>query len=114
MRISGWSSDVCSSDLVFACVPAWAAPGLTAPAPVGAYLNGVFPDTTPGSSQNATWTTRNAFPNLTFVEPVRIIEHPTQNKLLDRKRVGWGKGVTGRVEHGGGRILTKKTHEKTR
>ncbi len=69
IALVGFASGVC------------AAPGLSAAQPIGAYLNGAFPDSTPGASPNATWATQNAFPNLTFVEPVRIIEHPTQNKL---------------------------------
>ncbi|MBX3743607.1 MAG: PQQ-dependent sugar dehydrogenase [Akkermansiaceae bacterium] len=51
-----------------------AAPGLDAPQPVGAYLNGVFPQTTPGPT--GTWGTADAFPNLTFIDPVRMIKDP--------------------------------------
>ncbi len=59
-----------------------AAPGLSTAQPIAAYLNGAFPNSTPGASPDATWATQNAFPNLTFVEPVRIVEHPTLNKLV--------------------------------
>lgn len=51
-----------------------AAPGLDSPQPVGAYLNGVFPQRTPGPS--GTWALTNAFPNLTFIDPVRMIKDP--------------------------------------
>lgn len=56
------------------CGAASAAPGLDAPQPVGAYLNGVFPTRTPGPSGN--WGIADAFPNLTFTDPVRMIKDP--------------------------------------
>ena len=55
--------------------------GLDQPQPVAPYLNGVFPANTPGSTPGGTWTTQNAFPSLSFPEPVRIVEHPRENKL---------------------------------
>ncbi|MGC4014174.1 MAG: Ig-like domain-containing protein [Luteolibacter sp.] len=55
--------------------------GLDAPQAAGAYFNGVFPVTTPGSATG--WTTANAFPNLTFVDPLWMAEIPgTTNFLL--------------------------------
>ncbi len=48
--------------------------GLNAPQAVGSYLNGVFPSTTPGPSGN--WAVVDAFPNLTFVDPVRMVKDP--------------------------------------
>lgn len=43
-------------------------------APVGAFLNGAFPATTPGPS--GAWSLEQAFPNLTFVDPVRMVKDP--------------------------------------
>ena len=57
---------------------ALAAPGLDAPQAVGAYLNGVFPTTTPGPS--GTWGVADAFPNLTFVDPVRMVKDPVSSQ----------------------------------
>lgn len=48
--------------------------------PVEPYFNGVFPVQTPGSASG--WTTQNAFPNLTFVDPIWLTEIPGTNELL--------------------------------
>src|SRR3546814_15966352 len=40
-------------------------------------------------------------------EPIGPVK---KSNLSDRKRVVWGKSVSGRVEHGGRRIITKKNH----
>lgn len=55
-------------------------PGLDAPQAVGAHFNGVFPVTAPGQSTG--WTTENAFPNLTFVDPLWLTEIPGSGQLL--------------------------------
>lgn len=60
------------------CGFASAAPGLDEPQAVGAYLNGVFPTTTPGPS--GTWGVSDAFPNLTFVDPVRMVKDPVSSQ----------------------------------
>ncbi|MEM7097841.1 MAG: PQQ-dependent sugar dehydrogenase [Pseudomonadota bacterium] len=73
--------------------PAHSAPGLTSPAPVGPFLDGAFPSTTPGSAQGD-WVQVNYYPSLNFVEPIRIIEHPTENKLLIIGKDGLGWLVT--------------------
>lgn len=54
--------------------------GLDSPQPVGAYLNGAFPATEP--AEFTEWTTVNAFPGLTFVEPLHLSEIPGGNQLL--------------------------------
>ncbi|MES2660059.1 MAG: PQQ-dependent sugar dehydrogenase [Verrucomicrobiota bacterium] len=54
-----------------------AAPGLDAPQAIGPYLNGVFPSNTPGPSGN--WALADAFPNLTFVDPVRMVKDPVSD-----------------------------------
>lgn len=47
------------------------------PEPVGPYLNGIFPEQTPGSgSASGNWTVVNAYPNLVFADPLSIIQIP--------------------------------------
>lgn len=60
------------------CGSAWSAPGLDEPQAIGAYLNGVFPTTTPGPS--GTWGVSDAFPNLTFIDPVRMVKDPVSSQ----------------------------------
>jgi len=74
-----------------------AEPGLESNSPIMPYLNGVFPTTAPVALSfdgTAEWTTRNYYPDLKFVEPLRIIEHPNQNKLLIIGKDGMGHLVT--------------------
>lgn len=52
--------------------------GLPARAPFGAYLNGKLPATNPGSGA---WSTENAFPHLTFQNPIKILPQPGSNRL---------------------------------
>ncbi|WP_367874831.1 Ig-like domain-containing protein [Luteolibacter sp. Populi] len=54
--------------------------GLDAPQAVGAYFNSTFPAIAPGQSTG--WSTVNAFPNLTFVDPLSLVEIPGTNQLL--------------------------------
>lgn len=52
--------------------------GLQNPQPIGPYLNGVFtadPPTEGGAT--VTYTVQNAFPNLTFNDPVKMLELPS-------------------------------------
>ncbi|MEM6628614.1 MAG: PQQ-dependent sugar dehydrogenase, partial [Bacteroidota bacterium] len=53
---------------------------IPAPDSIDPYLNGIFPDQTPGPS--GSWEVVNAFPNLTFVDPVSILEVPGTTELL--------------------------------
>ena len=53
---------------------------IPAPDSIDPYLNGIFPDQTPGPS--GSWEVVNAFPNLTFVDPVQILEVPGTTDLL--------------------------------
>ncbi|RYD24430.1 MAG: hypothetical protein EOP88_00040 [Verrucomicrobiaceae bacterium] len=62
--------------------------GLDQPQPFAPYLNGVFPANPPGSTPGGSWTTQNAFPALNFPEPVRIVEHPRENKLVVVSKTG--------------------------
>ena len=54
--------------------------GLDAPVPIAPYLNGVFPISAPGSSTG--WSTENAFPNLSFVDPLWLTEIPDSTDFL--------------------------------
>jgi uncharacterized repeat protein (TIGR03806 family) len=54
--------------------------GLNAPVSVAPFLNGAFPAVDPG--QPADWATENAFPNLTFVDPLWLTPIPGGNDLL--------------------------------
>lgn len=42
--------------------------GLDTPQPVNPFFNGVFPSVAPGQATG--WSTENAFPNLTFIDPL--------------------------------------------
>ncbi|MES2920309.1 MAG: discoidin domain-containing protein [Verrucomicrobiota bacterium] len=55
-------------------------PGLDAPVAIGAYLNGTLPPVAPGASTG--WSTVNAFPNLTFVDPLWLTPVPGTGDLL--------------------------------
>jgi hypothetical protein len=55
-------------------------PGLDQPEPVGAYFNGAFPTTPPGDPSG--WAVENAFPNLTFTDPLTLSEIPGSTDLL--------------------------------
>jgi uncharacterized repeat protein (TIGR03806 family) len=52
------------------------------PTPVGAFLNGAFPKTSPGTSPDAKYVQADYYPGLTFVEPLRIVEHPVEDRLI--------------------------------
>ena len=54
--------------------------GLDQPEPVGAYFSGTFPTTPPGDPSG--WAVENAFPNLTFTDPLMLAEIPGTNNLL--------------------------------
>ena len=54
--------------------------GISAPDPISPYLNGTFPDATPGSNlDDDNWSVVPAFPNLTFTDPVSLIQTPEQD-----------------------------------
>ncbi|WP_345278373.1 NPCBM/NEW2 domain-containing protein, partial [Litoribaculum gwangyangense] len=59
-------------------------PGLLTAKPMGAYLNGAFPSLTPTgiSSTALSYTVENAFPNLTFIDPVDMVELPNNEFLV--------------------------------
>jgi chitodextrinase/glucose/arabinose dehydrogenase len=55
-------------------------PGLDTPVPVAPYFGGKFPSTAPGDPSG--WTVVNAFPNLTFTDPMMLREIPGQSQFL--------------------------------
>ena len=57
-----------------------ATPGLDSPVPVAPYFGGVFPSSPPGDPSG--WAVVNAFPNLTFTDPMMLTEIPGQNQFL--------------------------------
>ena len=59
-----------------------AGPGLTTPEPIGPFLDGAFPISSPGTSPDAAWVQENYYPGLTFVEPIRILQHPALDRLV--------------------------------
>ncbi|MDB6125051.1 MAG: hypothetical protein JWQ71_4044 [Pedosphaera sp.] len=54
--------------------------------PVGPFFNNILPRIAPGDS--GAWTTVNAFPNLTFQDPVFLIPEPGTNRLYVGGREG--------------------------
>ena len=54
--------------------------GLDNPEPVGAFLNDSLPSLTPSSS--SAWEVEHVFPNLTFVDPVQMLEIPGTNRWM--------------------------------
>src|SRR3546814_16354132 len=112
MRISDWSSDVCSSDLLYRVFFNLAHNALEAGArelhlaarPVRDFLVIDVEDDGPGMPEEAQ---RNIF------KPFAGSAREGGTGLgLDRKRVGEGKSVSERVNLGGWRISKKKKNDK--
>jgi uncharacterized repeat protein (TIGR03806 family) len=61
--------------------------GLESRAPIGAFLNGALPPDAPRAATGA-WTTVEAFPNLTFDDPVFLTFEPRTNRLYVCERQG--------------------------
>lgn len=55
-------------------------PGLDAPVSIAPYFNATFPASAPGSATG--WLSENAFPNLTFVDPIWLTEIPNTSNFL--------------------------------
>lgn len=54
--------------------------GLDQPEALGIFLNNKLPTQTPSTA--TAWTVENAYPNLTFVDPLQLIELPGTNRFL--------------------------------
>ncbi|MEL6520407.1 MAG: DUF642 domain-containing protein [Pseudomonadota bacterium] len=63
--------------------------GLSAPVPVAPYLDGAFPDAV--FSGSGGYQQVNFYPGLSFVEPIRIVEHPIEDRLVivGKDGLGW-------------------------
>jgi len=70
-----------------------AAGGLLSPSVFEPYLGGLFSDGK-SSGSGGGWTQQDYFPKVKFVEPIRIVEHPTTNKLLVVSKNGKGHLIT--------------------
>jgi uncharacterized repeat protein (TIGR03806 family) len=57
------------------------APGLDAPAPVGPFLNGVFPPRTPLAPGSSPWQVAEAFPDLPITNALVIVPNPADDRL---------------------------------
>src|SRR3546814_15414661 len=96
MRISDWSSDVCSSDLSAAAVVP-----LTVP----------IPDNGTGRAA-ADYVHFQTFSTPFDEETRELREEAIRRPALDRKSVVKGKSVSVRVDLGGRRIIKKKNKKK--
>jgi len=67
-----------------AFIPYLYGPGIKNAKPMGAYLNGIFPSSTPTGvvPDDVSYDVENAFPNLTFIDPVDMLELPGGNEFL--------------------------------
>src|SRR3546814_19270712 len=113
MRISDWSSDVCSSDLDWSTPPSivnscdqLACSTLVSlpPAPRSKLVRSVRPRPSVLTSpwlKKQLWTSTTALPRF-----------GSRGREQDRKRVGEGKSGSVRGEFGGGRRSKKKTRKK--
>src|ERR1043165_1512383 len=73
--------------LAFISLDASAQPyGLTAPQPVGPYLNNVFPTTAPTVS--ASWNTEMSFTTRPIDQPMFLTPYPKTNKLVVVRKPG--------------------------
>ena len=59
--------------------------GLSNAEPIGPYLDGVFTPQVPTGPDSVTYTIENAFPNLTFIDPVKMLEMPTGQFMVFSK-----------------------------
>ena len=60
--------------------------GLTMAEPIAPYLNGAFPDISPSAGD---WEVENAFPNLTFPDPIGMQELPDQSGFFVAGKQGY-------------------------
>src|SRR3546814_15727820 len=104
MRISDWSSDVCSSDLVTQALDEWRdanpdAVGGQMPEAVRDALEHVY-----GAEYIDDIKSRDADNIVELADNLRV-GVPFATPVLDRKNVEWGKSVSVRVDIGGRRNM---------
>src|SRR3546814_11531317 len=105
MRISDWSSDVCSSDLSYR--------SSRAPAPA-CKDDDMQPNTAANVNQNDNaHNNRNAYHYLitTPAVPIERAAPPSSGYTLARKSVVWGTRVSVRVAHGGSGYIKQQTNK---
>src|SRR3546814_20297248 len=109
MRISDWSSDVCSSDLQLKDIQAQTPPTQKR----WNFESNDFASTPPVNNQCPVGTIAvyRAY-NAAFSRGKDSTHRITSNR--DRKRVVWGKSVAVREDIGGRRISKTKTKQKSR
>lgn len=61
--------------------------GLNQPAPIGAYLNGIFPSNAPSST--AAYNVEVAFTNIIFDQPIFMLPYPGTNRLVMLHKPGY-------------------------
>lgn len=61
-------------------------PAPTPPGPVGPYLNGMFPESTPGAG--GSWELEDPMPGIAVPSPLRIIDDPGSSGLLVLSKLG--------------------------
>src|SRR3546814_13032589 len=112
MRISDWSSDVCSSDLRSLPPPRPAAPKAPlaasehyGPAPLGFGANqDRLRETAPGISEQRILSHSSLRSPISLYQSSKCFWRPLCEIQSDRKSVGEGKGVSVRVDLGGRRL----------
>src|SRR3546814_19236910 len=128
MRISDWSSDVCSSDLIDPPIVAWVEYGCVDRVVHLADLLRIHDEGVVSDGDSAEGTRREITQTIGSVDRYRsaclMVEHldcatvdnddvPLGHVAVeDRKSVVWGKGVSVRVDLGGRRIIIKKKKKK--
>src|SRR3546814_17736896 len=122
MRISDWSSDVCSSDLIYlkVCAPPETVRVLVPRRwrldPPGTFMrrDDIQPDATP--LPDGYRLEQDTTDSIDTMRVLAADDSVGANGQVDRKSVVWGKSVEGRVDLGGVRIIKKKnksTHKHT-
>ena len=61
-------------------------PSLTITGPMDPYLNGIFPESSPGVG--GSWSLDDAFPELSINSPLRILQMPNSSDLLVLSKLG--------------------------
>src|SRR3546814_18076125 len=109
MRISDWSSDVCSSDLQFSLCNSGELTMISS----GRYADKIAVVTGGAQGIGLAVAAQMAREGATVTIADRA-EDATMAAVsgLDRKRVGTGESVSLRVDSGGGRIIKKKKKQK--
>src|SRR3546814_18055151 len=106
MRMSDWSSDVCSSDLARVYHSPIRKPSSTLPSRAAARADA---RSSSGRTQHPSVPARRSPRAANLWRPSWLIVFPRPSDWEDRKSVVKGKSGSVRVDHGGRSILQKKT-----